>query len=47
MLIDVDYSNINKILTPSKLKLKSKGIESVKSRIINLKQINQDITTEK
>jgi len=38
-MIDVDITKLEKVLTPSKLKLKSKGIESVKSRVINLIEV--------
>lgn len=37
ILYDTDLSILNNVLNPSKLKLKSKGIESVKSRVTNLK----------
>src|SRR5690606_428686 len=47
LLIDVDMDKLSSYLTASKLKLKSKGIESVKSRVINLKEINSDISVEK
>ena len=45
ILVNVDLAQLEKALTPSKLKLKSKGIESVKSRVINLYEINRNITT--
>lgn len=44
IMIDVDKLELNNILKPSKIKLKSKGIDSVKSRVINLKECNNDIT---
>ncbi|ADL03775.1 lipoate--protein ligase [Lacrimispora saccharolytica] len=47
ILVHVDFDQLEKALTPSILKLKSKGIESVKSRVINLSDINKEITTEK
>lgn len=47
LLINVDTSKLNEYLTPSKLKLKSKGIESVQSRIVNLKSIYTNITVNK
>lgn len=37
ILYDTDLSILSQVLNPSKLKLKSKGIESVKSRVTNLK----------
>lgn len=45
MLVDVKFENLDKILTPSKAKLKSKGIDSVKSRVTNLSTLNPSITT--
>ncbi len=47
ILINSSSEIISKCLTPNKFKLKSKGVKSVKSRIINLKTINPDITSEK
>ncbi|WP_367567974.1 lipoate--protein ligase [Lacrimispora sp.] len=47
ILVHVDFSRLGKALTPSTLKLQSKGIESVKSRVINLSEINKKVTTEK
>lgn len=46
LMIDVDITKLEKVLTPSKLKLKSKGIESVKSRVINLIDICSELTVE-
>lgn len=46
MLIDVDMKKLGNYLTASKLKLKSKGIDSVKSRVINLVDIKEDITVD-
>ena len=47
ILIDVNKDKLEKYLNPNKLKLISNGIESNKQRIINLKEIRQDITIEK
>nr|WP_314464953.1 lipoate--protein ligase [uncultured Clostridium sp.] len=47
ILVNVNFEQLGKALTPSVLKLKSKGIESVKSRVINLSEVNSKITTEK
>ncbi|WP_300384279.1 lipoate--protein ligase [Clostridium sp.] len=47
ILVCVNLKQLEKALTPSKLKLQSKGISSVKSRVINLSLINSEITIEK
>lgn len=44
MMVDVDVTMLAKVLKPSKLKLESKGITSVKSRVVNLKELNDEIT---
>ncbi|SMF90427.1 lipoate-protein ligase [Paenibacillus uliginis N3/975] len=44
MMVDVDLTMLAKVLKPSKLKLESKGITSVKSRVVNLKKLNDEIT---
>jgi len=46
ILVNVNFEQLGKALTPSVLKLKSKGIESVKSRVINLSEIISKITTD-
>lgn len=46
MMIDVDLDMLTQVLSPSILKIQAKGIESVKSRVINLQQINKTITVE-
>lgn len=47
ILVNVDTGQLAKVLTPSKLKLKSKGIASVKSRVVNLSTIDSEITVER
>lgn len=47
ILIDTDFKNMVKYLQVSKEKIKSKGIESVKSRVINLKELNPELSIEK
>ena len=47
MLLDVKMDALSKYLNPSKEKLKSKGIDSVISRVINLKEISSDIDHDK
>lgn len=46
LLIDVDMEKLSNYLTPSKLKLKSKGIDSVKSRVVNLTCLDSKINVE-
>lgn len=47
ILVNVNFEQLGKVLTPSALKLKSKGIESVKSRVINLSEVNSEITVQR
>lgn len=47
VLANVNFLQLEKALTPSKLKLQSKGIESVRSRVVNLSSIHSNITIEK
>lgn len=47
ILVNVDFEQLGKVLTPSALKLKSKGIESVKSRVVNLSEVNIEITIQR
>lgn len=44
ILVDVDMSKLGKYLNVSMKKLSAKGVESVKSRVINLKELNPEIT---
>lgn len=46
ILIDADMSRLGKYLVPSPAKLKAKGVDSVRSRVINLKEIREDITVD-
>lgn len=47
ILVNVNFEQLEKALTPSMLKLKSKGIASVRSRVVNLSSIHNVITTDK
>ena len=47
ILVSVNFEQLEKALTPSKLKLQSKGIASVRSRVVNLSSIHSKITIEK
>lgn len=46
LLVDADLSRLSKYLNVSDLKLKSKGIDSVVSRVTNIKAINESITVD-
>lgn len=47
LLIDVDMSRLGKYLMPSKAKLQSKGVDSVRSRVVNLKELCPELTVER
>jgi lipoate-protein ligase A len=44
LLLDVDMTALGRYLTPSKAKLQSKGVVSVESRVLNLKQVMPSIS---
>jgi lipoate-protein ligase A len=46
MLLDLKLDALQKYLNPNKKKLESKGVDSVVSRVLNLKEIAPDITHE-
>lgn len=46
MLVDVDLGALQSYLNPDKKKLQSKGIQSVSSRVVNLKQLDPQITID-
>ena len=46
ILVNADKEKLGKYLTPPKAKLQSKGVKSVKSRVINLSEINPALTIE-
>ncbi len=46
ILVDVDMSKLGKYLNVSMKKLSAKGVESVKSRVINLKELNPNMTIQ-
>ena len=43
MLLDLELNALGKYLNPSKAKLESKGVDSVISRVINLRELNDSI----
>ncbi len=47
VMIDVDLSQMQKYLTPSKEKMKAKGVQSVQSRVCNLRELNPSVTPDK
>jgi len=47
LMIDVDKDKLERYLTPSKEKIKAKGVASVRSRVCNLIELNDTITIEK
>lgn len=44
LLVDADMAKLCRYLNPSKAKLQSKGVDSVRSRVVNLRQLNPKIT---
>ena len=46
MLMNVDLTKLSNYLTPDSKKLKAKGIKSVRSRVLNLKDLRPDIDHE-
>ena len=46
LMVDVDKDKLSRYLNPSKAKLKSKGVDSVRSRVVNLKELNPAITLD-
>ncbi len=46
LLVDVDLERLSMYLNPDRKKLESKGIKSVKSRVANLNEYNNEIDTE-
>ncbi len=44
LLVDADMEKMSRYLSPSKAKLQSKGVDSVRSRVVNLKELQPDLT---
>ncbi len=47
LLVDADMEKLGRYLTPSKAKLQAKGVDSVRSRVCNMREICPDITVER
>ena len=46
LLISTDMQKLSSYLTPNALKLKKRGVKSVRSRVVNLSELNSKITTQ-
>lgn len=46
LLVDADMDRMRRYLSPSGAKLQSKGVDSVRSRVINLKELAPQLTVE-
>lgn len=46
LLVDVDMTRMSRYLNPSKAKLEAKGVDSVRSRVVNLKELAPEITID-
>lgn len=44
LMVSVNLNQLEKAITPSSIKMKKKGIQSVRSRVTNLSEINDEIT---
>lgn len=46
LLVDADKADMARYLTPDKAKLQAKGVDSVRSRVVNLRELCPDITVD-
>ena len=44
LMVDVDMEKVQRYLSPSKAKLAAKGVDSVRSRVVNLREFVPDLT---
>ena len=47
LMVDVNMENVQRYLSPSKAKLAAKGVDSVRSRVVNLREFVPDLTIER
>ena len=47
LMVDVDMEKVQRYLSPSKAKLAAKGVDSVRSRVVNLKEFVPELTIER
>ncbi len=47
LMIDVDKGKLSRYLSPPKAKLEAKGIASVRSRVVNLKELSPSLTVDR
>ena len=47
LLVNADFSKLQRYLSPSKAKMQAKGVASVQSRVINLRELVPDLTCER
>ena len=47
LLVDTDGEKLARYLSPSKAKLQAKGVESVRSRVVNLRELVPELTCER
>lgn len=46
LLVDVDMEKLGRYLQPSEAKLKAKGVDSVRARVVNLRELRPDLSIE-
>lgn len=46
LLVDADMQRVARYLTPAKAKLESKGVKSVRSRVVNLRELAPNLTID-
>lgn len=46
LLVDTDADAMSRYLSPSKAKMQAKGVESVRARVVNLKELNPALTVD-